>query len=106
MRSLIISHVRDRQAQKRGGSFIITTLRNETVEEPVDERQLSDVGEALERLAKVDPALAAVVDMKFFCGFSFAEIWRDAQSIGADRPAQLAERPYLSASELSADLSA
>jgi RNA polymerase sigma factor (TIGR02999 family) len=74
MRNLIINYARDRRAQKRGGSFVITALGNEGVEKPIDERQLSDIGEALERLAKVDPELAAVVDMKFFCGFSFAEI--------------------------------
>jgi RNA polymerase sigma factor (TIGR02999 family) len=76
MRNLIINYVRDRQAQKRGGAFVITSLEpgNERLEEPADEWQLSDIGEALERLAKVDPELAIVVDMKFFCGFSFAEI--------------------------------
>ena len=74
MRNLIINYARDRQAQKRGGLFVITSLGNERVEEPPDERQLSDIGEALDRLAKVDPELAIVVDMKFFCGFSFAEI--------------------------------
>lgn len=76
MRNLIINYVRDRQAQKRGGAFVITSLEpgNERLEEPADEWRLSDIGEALERLAKVDPELAIVVDMKFFCGFSFAEI--------------------------------
>jgi DNA-directed RNA polymerase specialized sigma24 family protein len=29
---------------------------------------------ALDQLAKVEPKLAELVDMKFFCGFSFAEI--------------------------------
>jgi RNA polymerase sigma factor (TIGR02999 family) len=74
MRNLIINYARDRQAQKRGGSFVITALGNQEIGEPADEGHLSDIGEALERLAKVDPDLAAVVDMKFFCGFSFAEI--------------------------------
>jgi len=74
MRNLIINYARDRQAQKRGGLFVITSLGNERVEEPADERQLSEIGDALERLAKVDQELATVVDMKFFCGFSFAEI--------------------------------
>jgi RNA polymerase sigma factor (TIGR02999 family) len=74
MRNLIINYARDRRAQKRGGLFIITSLGNENPEEPVDGRKLSEIGEALERLAKVDPELATVVDMKFFCGFSFAEI--------------------------------
>lgn len=74
MRNLIINYARDRQAQKRGGLFVITSLGNEHVEEPVNGRQLYDIGEALERLAKMDPELAAVVDLKFFCGLSFAEI--------------------------------
>ena len=29
---------------------------------------------ALKDLASLDPALAELVDLKFFCGFSFAEI--------------------------------
>jgi len=74
MRNLIINYARDRQAQKRGGLFIITSLGNEPGKEPVDDRQLSEIGEAVERLAKVEPELATVVDLKFFCGFSFAEI--------------------------------
>ena len=106
MRNLIINYARDRQAQKRGGLFIITSLGNERVEEPADERQLSDIGEALERLAKVDPELAAVVDMKFFCGFSFAEIgaMRNQSERTVQRNWQKA-RIFLH-QELSADLSA
>ena len=74
MRNLIINYARDRQAQKRGGLFVITSLDNENSKEPVNERELSEIGEALDKLAKIDPELAEVVDMKFFCGFSFAEI--------------------------------
>ena len=36
--------------------------------------------------AKVDPEMAAVVDMKFFCGFSFAEI--DAMRNQSERTVQ------------------
>jgi RNA polymerase sigma factor (TIGR02999 family) len=106
MRNLIINYVRDRRAQKRGGMFVITSLRNEGVEEPVDEQQLSDIGEALDRLAKVDPELAAVVDMKFFCGFSFAEIgaMRNQSERTVQRNWQKA-RIFLH-QELSTDLSA
>ena len=32
------------------------------------------IGDALDELAKVEPDLAEIVDLKFFCGFSFAEI--------------------------------
>ena len=106
MRNLIINYARDRQAQKRGGLFVITSLENERVEEPADERQLSEIGDALERLAKVDQELATVVDMKFFCGFSFAEIgaMRNQSERTVQRNWQKA-RIFLH-QELSADLSA
>jgi DNA-directed RNA polymerase specialized sigma24 family protein len=35
---------------------------------------LERLGSALEDLASVDPPLAELVDLKFFCGFSLAEI--------------------------------
>lgn len=106
MGNLIINYARDRQAQRRGGLFVVTSLENEGLEEPVDERQLSDIGEALERLAKVDPELATVVDLKFFCGFSFAEIgaMRNQSERTVQRNWQKA-RIFLH-QELSADLSA
>jgi RNA polymerase sigma factor (TIGR02999 family) len=106
MRNLIINYARDRQAQKRGGLFVITSLESEGVKEPADESQLSEIGEALEKLAKVDPELATVVDMKFFCGFSFAEIaaMRNQSERTVQRSWQKA-RIFLH-QELNADLSA
>jgi RNA polymerase sigma factor (TIGR02999 family) len=74
MRALIIDRARNRQAQKRGGMFEITSLDNENIEDPADERELNQISEALDKLAEVDPELSEVVDMRFFCGFSFAEI--------------------------------
>jgi RNA polymerase sigma factor (TIGR02999 family) len=74
MRGLIIDYIRNRQAQKRGGMFVITSLGDETPESPATDRELTQISEALDRLAKVEPGLAEVVDLKFFCGFSFAEI--------------------------------
>jgi RNA polymerase sigma factor (TIGR02999 family) len=73
MRGLIIDHARNRQAQKRGGQFEITSLRDD-VDGAADYQELKNISETLEELARVDPALAEVVDLKFFCGFSFAEI--------------------------------
>jgi RNA polymerase sigma factor (TIGR02999 family) len=74
MRGLIIDHARVRHAQKRGGLFEITSLDTETMENAVDHRELTQIDEALDELAKVEPSLAEIVDLKFFCGFSFAEI--------------------------------
>jgi RNA polymerase sigma factor (TIGR02999 family) len=73
MRGLIIDHARSRRAQKRGGQFEITSLDTQ-IESVPDDRQLARISEALEELARVEPSLAEVVDLKFFCGFSFAEI--------------------------------
>jgi RNA polymerase sigma factor (TIGR02999 family) len=74
MRGLIIDYARSRQAQKRGGGFAITALTLEIPDERVDDKELEQIGAALESLASVDSPLAEIVDLKFFCGFSFGEI--------------------------------
>jgi RNA polymerase sigma factor (TIGR02999 family) len=73
MRGLIIDHARNRKAVKRGGRFEIASLASD-VAQPADAAELTRIGEALEELGATDPQLAQVVDLKFFCGFSFAEI--------------------------------
>jgi RNA polymerase sigma factor (TIGR02999 family) len=74
MRGLIIDHVRSRRALKRGGGFELTSLDTEAAGNAIDETELIHISDALDELSKVDPELADVVDLKFFCGFSFAEI--------------------------------
>jgi len=73
MRGLIIDYARSRSAQKRGGQFEITSVGSE-VENAADERELTQISDALDQLAKADPALAEIVDLKFFCGLTFADI--------------------------------
>jgi RNA polymerase sigma factor (TIGR02999 family) len=73
MRGLIIDHARNHHAQKRGGEFEITSLDTEAGQ-VVDAPELTRLSDALDELAKIDPSLAQIVDLKFFCGFSFAEI--------------------------------
>jgi RNA polymerase sigma factor (TIGR02999 family) len=74
MRGLVIDRVRARHAQKRGGGLHITSLDTDLAENCPQPELLVDVGAALDDLAALDPALAKVVDLKFFCGFSIAEI--------------------------------
>jgi RNA polymerase sigma factor (TIGR02999 family) len=74
MRGLIIDHVRSRRAQKRGGLFEITLFGTDTVAKGIGDRELILINEALEELIKIDAPLAEIVDLKFFCGFSFGEI--------------------------------
>jgi RNA polymerase sigma factor (TIGR02999 family) len=74
MRGLIIDHARSRRAQKRGGQFHLTSIDADADERVIDDRELTRISDALDELAAVDRGLAEIVDLKFFCGFSFAEI--------------------------------
>jgi RNA polymerase sigma factor (TIGR02999 family) len=74
MRGVIIDHARSKHALKRGGMIEITAIDTNVADSPADEGELLRISEALDELARVDAALSQVVDLKFFCGFSFAEI--------------------------------
>ena len=74
MRGLVIDYARGRRAQKRGGKFELTAISTDVAESVADGTELTALGAALDELAAVDPLLADVVDLKFFCGFSVPEI--------------------------------
>ena len=74
MRGLIIDYVRARRARKRGGDVTFTDLDEAKVEGTAAETGLERIGQALDELATFDASLAELVDLKFFCGFSFVEI--------------------------------
>lgn len=77
MRGLIIDGLRRRQASKRGGDFEITSIDGKDVSDAVplgDAEDVERLGQALDALAAVEPEIAQVVELKFFCGFTFAEI--------------------------------
>jgi RNA polymerase sigma factor (TIGR02999 family) len=74
MRGLILNHARDRRARKRGGDVTFLPLDDAPEDAALQRLDLEQVGTALDELAVVEPRLAQVVDLKFFCGFSFGEI--------------------------------
>ncbi len=74
MRGLVIDYARSRQALKRGGGFEITFVGDDVAGPSVDVGEVEQIGAALDELATVDPPLAELVDLKFFGGFSLAEI--------------------------------
>ena len=74
MRGLVIDYARHHQALKRGGGVTLITLGDEAAGAAADESELIQTGAALDSLATVDPSLAEIVDLKFFCGFSLEEI--------------------------------
>ncbi len=76
MRGLIVDYARERKALKRGGEFHITSLDTQHGEEAgagaADD--LQPLNGALDELTAAEPALAELVELKFFCGFALAEI--------------------------------
>jgi RNA polymerase sigma factor (TIGR02999 family) len=80
MRSVIINSVRERIAQKRGGSVRPLALSTQSAAKVADgEESIVKVHEALEELAKVEPRLAQVVEMRYFGGYSEREM---AETLG------------------------
>jgi RNA polymerase sigma factor (TIGR02999 family) len=74
MRGLIIDDLRRRQSLRRGGLFAITSFGTDDPGNVFDSHGLAAIADALEELAQVEPDLAEIVDLKFFCGFSFTDI--------------------------------
>ena len=74
MRGLIIDYVRNQGAQKRGGDFTFTSLDEAEGAAAIESNELARLGQALDQLEALDPLLAELVDLKFFCGFSFDEL--------------------------------
>lgn len=74
MRGVIIDHIRNRLAIKRGGKFEITALTTNIGQNLPDHHGLMRLSDALDELAAIDNSLSQIVDLKFFCGFSFGEI--------------------------------
>jgi RNA polymerase sigma factor (TIGR02999 family) len=76
MRGLMIDYARKRRAKKRGGEFHITSSGAgvEVLDGSTSAEELEELGVALDTLAQVDPGLAQLVDLHFFCGFTFAEV--------------------------------
>jgi len=74
MRGLVIHYLRTRNARKRGGELTFTSLDEARAQPAEEHADLLALSAALDQLATLDPPLAELVDLKFFSGFSFADI--------------------------------
>lgn len=74
MRGLIIDFVRERRALKRGGDFQITQLPTQLPESGGNDMDLPQLSEALDELAVRDAKMAELVDLRYFCGYTFDDI--------------------------------
>jgi len=72
MRGVIVDYARAHRALKRGGGLHLTGWDTRAEQRPAED--LSAIGDALDALGAIDPNLAEVVDLKFFCGFTASEI--------------------------------
>lgn len=76
MRQIVIDHVRARHAQRRGGEQAPTAIETTAMQAAAEGRdeELLALDEALARLAAVEPALANLVELRFYGGLELAEI--------------------------------
>jgi RNA polymerase sigma factor (TIGR02999 family) len=78
MRGLIIDETRRRRALKHGGAYVITSLDEESEgdheDSPASADELLRINDALEELETKNPALAELVQLRYFCGLSLAQI--------------------------------
>jgi RNA polymerase sigma factor (TIGR02999 family) len=77
MRGLVIDYVRRSRAQKRGGGAFEITLTDIVEYTPAvraDADELQRLSNGLDELSQLEPPLAQLVDLHFFCGYTFAEI--------------------------------
>jgi RNA polymerase sigma factor (TIGR02999 family) len=74
MRAIVIDHVRRSLTQKRGAGSAPVTLRPDLAVDADSVEDLGRLSDALDELATFEPTLAELVDLHFFCGYTFAEI--------------------------------
>lgn len=76
MRQIVIDHARERAAHKRGGEFDLRSLDSSALQVAANGRSdnLLALDESLGRLAEVDPALAQLVELRFFGGLELSEL--------------------------------
>ena len=74
MRGIVIDHIRQRSAMKHGGDFDFVPYETLTDLRALGSHEALGVNDALEDLSSVDPALAEIVELKFFAGLTFGEI--------------------------------
>ena len=75
MRGIVVDYARHSRAQKRGGgAFEITLPTNAPMPGGENAEELARLSDALDALGELEPSLAELVDLHFFCGYSLREI--------------------------------
>ena len=82
MRRILVDHARSRQREKRGGGRARVILDEAVALSPQKDEDVLALDEALERLAKLDPRQAKVVELRFFGGLNVEEV---AEALGVSK---------------------
>lgn len=73
MRRILIDQARRKLAQKRGGKIDPATLHESRIEMRAPSEEIVAVHDALDELARQEPATAEVVKLRYFTGLTSAE---------------------------------
>ena len=74
MRQILINYATSYNAQKRGGAGIKIDLDEAALVSDTQSKEIVELHEALERLGKLDPRKAHIVELKYFGGLKEDEI--------------------------------
>jgi RNA polymerase sigma factor (TIGR02999 family) len=74
MREILVERARARAALKRGGSRVRVSLGDAVAAKDNPPLDLLALNEALDRLARMDPELARLVELRFFGGLTVEEV--------------------------------
>ncbi len=75
MRQIVIDHARRRHAEKRGGSQLhVTAIDDDADADALDPEALVNLNDALVRLGELEPALAELVELRFFAGLGVEQV--------------------------------
>ncbi len=73
MRRVLVDHSRNVQRDKRGGNVSMVTFADELIGEAIDPADVLAIDTALTKLAKFDPQMAKIVELRWFGGLSIEE---------------------------------
>ena len=74
MRNILVDHARAKQAAKRGGDLVITTLDFDRTGQNDRTFETLELNDAIEKLAQLDERAARVCEMRLFGGMTVSEI--------------------------------
>lgn len=85
MRHVLIDHAREQGALRRGGDALRVTLDGLEADgsEPIEALDLLAIDRALGELARLDPRLERVIELRFFAGLTLPEL---ASALGCSEP--------------------